>query len=78
MRNILLPLFTMFTTLPGISQSDSKVQSQMKDSEGVKEAFLKQDEVLFSFSVPPQVMLFSLTWAKVDLVLELENSAPKN
>ena len=49
MRNILLVVFALFTTLHGISQSDSKIKSLVKDSEAAKEAFLKQDDSLSIF-----------------------------
>ena len=49
MTKILLTVFALFTALHGISQSDSKVKSLMKDSEAAKEAFLKQDEGISKF-----------------------------
>jgi lipid-binding SYLF domain-containing protein len=49
MTKIILAVFSLLTTLSGISQSKEKIQSLMKDSEAAKESFIKQDEGLSKF-----------------------------
>lgn len=59
MTKILLAAFALLTTLTGISQSSSKIQSLIKDCEAAKAAFLKQDAGLSKFfNTAPGYVIF--------------------
>lgn len=59
MTKILFAAFALLITLPGISQSKSKVESLLKDCDAAKEAFLKQDEGLAKFfNTAPGYVIF--------------------